>query len=440
MSMINTSPPSGTRDFLPSDLKFREKIIGVIKQVFESFGFLPIETPAFERIEILMGKYGDEGEKLIFEILKRGKKKVAMESDLALRYDLTVPLARVTARYQNKLPKIFKRYQIGPVWRADRPGKNRFREFYQADIDIVGINSIAADAEIILALSEVLTKLGIQDFVVCLNSRKVLIGLIETLEIPKQSQNKVLIILDKLDKIGVKEAEKELLKEDLSVKAAKNIKELFRLLNSDTSVISILKDFLRYSSEGKAGLKETERIIEIVTPIIGEDAVIFSPLLARGLAYYNGPIFEIYSKGVTTSIASGGRYDNLVGMFSKRSVPACGGSLGIERIISLLDEKKPNKKELSFSQILVTVWNEEFLPDSLRLASELRSQGLLVETYLGEGDKIGKQLSYASNMKIPFVVLFGPDEKNKNEVAIKNMRTGKQATLPQNKFTDFFRE
>ncbi|MCG2808858.1 MAG: ATP phosphoribosyltransferase regulatory subunit, partial [Candidatus Portnoybacteria bacterium] len=204
--------------------------------------------------------------------------------------------------------------------------------------------------------------------------------------------------------------------------------------------ISILKNFLISSSEGKAGLKEIERIIEIVAPMIRKDTIVFSPLLARGLAYYNGPIFEIYSKRATTSIASGGRYDNLVGMFSKRPVPACGGSLGIERIISLLDKKKQNKKEISFSQILVTVWNEEFLPDSLRLASELRSQGLLVETYLGEGDKISKQLSYASNMKIPFVVLFGPDEKNKKEVTVKNMRTGKQATLPQNKFADFFRE
>ncbi|MCG2809789.1 MAG: ATP phosphoribosyltransferase regulatory subunit [Candidatus Portnoybacteria bacterium] len=230
MNTINISPPSGTRDFLPSDLKFREKIIDATKQVFESFGFLPIETPAFERIEILTGKYGDEGEKLIFEILKRGEKKAAMESDLALRYDFTVPLARVIARYQDKLPKIFKRYQIGPIWRADRPGKNRFREFYQADIDIVGLDSVAADAEIILVLSEVLIKLGIQDFVVRLNSRKVLIGLMETLEIPKQSQNKVLIILDKIDKIGVKGVEKELLKEDLPAKVLKNIKELFKLL------------------------------------------------------------------------------------------------------------------------------------------------------------------------------------------------------------------
>jgi len=440
MDKINTNPPSGTRDFLPSDLKFREEILTTTKQVFESFGFLPIKTPAFERIEVLTGKYGDEGEKLIFKILKRGKKELIKESDLALRYDFTVPLARVMVQYRDKLPKIFKRYQIGPVWRADRPSKGRFREFYQADIDIVGVSSLVADIEILLVFSKVLTRLGLQDFVIHLNSRKVLAGLMKVLDIPEQFHVDILTILDKFDKIGAKEMKGELLKSDISTKVAKNIIELFKLLDSDVSVISTLEDFLRLSPEGNMGLNEIKRIIKIVTLMMKEGTIVFSPFLARGLSYYNGPIFEIYYKGLTTSIASGGRYDNLIGMFSKKSIPACGGSLGIERIVLLLDKKRQNKRESSFSQVLVTVWNEDFLQDSLYLASELRNQGLLVETYLGEEDKIGKQLRYASDMKIPFVILFGPDEKDKNKVAIKNMQTSKQIILSRDKFTDFFRE
>jgi len=421
MDKYNTKPPAGTRDFLARDVRFRKQIFNIIEKVFASFGFEPLETPAFERIETLMDKYGSEGEKLIFKILKRGEKAKSGEVDLALRYDLTVPMARVIAEYSNKLPKIYKRYQIQPVWRADRPGKSRYREFYQCDIDITGTNSLMADSEVILALIEVLEKLGINEFTVKLNSRKILTGLIEVLNIPKNLEDFVLVSLDKLDKIGIEGITKELQGKGIASEVVQSLLQQ----NRDS-----VKKILTTSTKGLEGLQEVQEIQDL----IGDKRIIFDPFLARGLAYYTGSIFEIVSGKIKGSIAGGGRYDNLVGMFSKKNIPACGGSLGVERILLLAREPQGLFKNI---EILATVWDKTFRKSSIALSNKLRDKGFIVETYL-ENDKFNKQLTYASKKEIPFVLICGPDEKAKNKITVKNMKTGKQITIYEKEVVNFF--
>ena len=423
MNEYNTKPVSGTRDFLATDVRSREKAFALIKTIFESFGFEPLETPAFERIEILTGKYGDESERLIFKILKRGQKEKTGEVDLALRYDLTVPMARVIAEYADNLPKIYKRYQIQPVWRADRPGEGRYREFYQCDIDIAGTDSLMADSEIIIVLIKVLEKLDINEFTVKLNSRKILAGLMDTLNIPKNLEDSVLVSIDKLDKMGLEWVTEELKNKGVSYEIAQEL-----LRQSKDSITKTLGT----SQKGLEGLSEVQEIQEL----IDDKRVVFDPFLARGLSYYTGSIFEIISKRAKGSIAGGGRYDNLLKMFSKKDIPACGGSLGIERILLLM---KKAEDSLKITQILVTVWDKTFRKSSIALSKELRNKGFIVETYLGN-DKLNKQLAYASRKKIPFVLICGPDEKNKSQATIKNMRTEEQQTMKKDDIYVFFKK
>ncbi len=433
MKKIDANPPSGTRDFLPEEVKLREAVFSTVKKVFESFGFLPLETPAFERLEVLSGKYGEEGEKLIYKILKRGEGETRGETDLALRYDFTIPLARVVAKYRDKLPTIFKRYQIGPVWRAERPQAGRFREFAQCDADIVGTKSRLADAEIILVLAAVLKKLGLPRFSVRLNSRKVLSGLMEIYKVPRKLEKSVFIALDKLDKVGVVGVKKELLKRGLKEKLISQITEDAKNFNPES-----LRRKLKKSKAGQEGLNDIDEISGFVSPNLGGASLVFSPFLARGLDYYTGPIFEIAAVGSNSSIAGGGRYDNLIGMFSRTSTPACGGSLGIERIISILEKSKKLKSEEIWAKVLVTVWDKSFQAESLKLAMELREKGIATEVYLGEG-AISRQLSFASKNNIPYCVIFGPKEKANGEVAVKSLETGGQKNFSKDNLPSFLR-
>jgi histidyl-tRNA synthetase len=430
MQNLDLSPPSGTRDFFAEDVKLREKVFGAVKEVFESFGFLPLETPAFEKLDILTSKYGDEGEKLIFKILKRGEKAASGEADLALRYDLTVPLARVIAQYPEKTGAIFKRYQLAPVWRADRPGKLRYREFYQCDIDIAGTSSLLADAEVVLALSEALRALGIKDFFFRYNSRKVLKGIMQVYKVPQNLASDVLTALDKLDKVGLPGVSKELLELEIPADIVGQITDDM----SSPVVENRIRRRLQESEIGQAGLTEVDQILSLVSAVLPDARVLFDPFIARGLSYYTGPIFEIFTSQSKSAIASGGRYDELVGMFSKKDVPACGGSLGIERILALLRET--DRPTTSIPQVLVTVWNDEFKADALLIAVDLRSRKISAEVYLGEGN-IGRQLRYASNKNIPFCVLYGPDEKLKGEVAVKNLGTASQNVIVRKDVGDF---
>ncbi len=414
------------RDFLPADVRKRNYVIGIIKQVYESYGFEPLETPSVENLETLMGKYGDEGNQLVFKILKRGEKlaevtklrsyqngdevsqlpnfETSQLSDLALRYDLTVPLARVVANNKNDLPKFFKRYQIQPVWRADRPAKGRFREFYQCDVDCIGSTSIVVEAEIISAACEILTKLGFNDFTVRINHRQLLSQMVSDAGI--ENETDALVALDKLDKIGAEGVRKELIERGIAEDSA------------DKFLASVVGN-------------STNENLDTVLRLCGERPVKVDPSLARGLSYYTGTIMEINVPDLAGSLGGGGRYDGLIGMFGKEQIPACGFSLGLERILVVMEERgmfPPEIAESTPADVLVTIFSEETVPDSLKLANELRSNGIRVTVY-PEADKLGKQFKYADQIKVRFVCLLGDEERSNGTVKLKCMADGKEESL-----------
>jgi histidyl-tRNA synthetase len=427
MPSAKTQPARGMRDFLPEDVRKREYVIGVIKEVYERYGFEPLETPAAENIETLMGKYGEEGNQLIYKILKRGVHEGTGEADLALRYDLTVPLARVVAEYRDKLPKFFKRYQIQPVWRADRPARGRYREFYQCDVDVLGSRSMIVEAEIISASSEALSKLGFTDFVLRLNHRKVLTGILDAAGIASEKHETALIALDKLDKIGIEGVLREF--SEREVLSADAGKELLALFETEDQVLERLESFIGLHAIGLEGIRELREIIDYTS---AQSAVRIDPSLARGLSYYTGAILEIQVKDLAGSMGGGGRYDNLVGMFLGQDIPACGFSLGLERIILIMSEQNmfPENVLRSPADVMVAIWNEYSIPQSVALAQQLRASGLRVDLY-PDVDKLGKQFKYASARGVPFVAVLGDDERARGEVALKNMTTGEQVAIPQ---------
>ncbi|CAN5554556.1 histidine--tRNA ligase [soil metagenome] len=460
--MSNTNPARGMRDFLPVDVRKREYVINIIKEVYESYGFEPLETPAVENIETLTNKYGEEGNRLIFKILKRGEKleQGASEkelADLALRYDLTVPLARVAANYKNDLPKFFKRYQIQPVWRADRPARGRFREFYQCDVDAIGSSSMIVEAELCAAVSEILERLGFEDFFIRLNHREVLRGMLDVCGIEKEKQTDVLVALDKLDKIGQEGVLRELEERKVFTTEAKNklfgqfldltlislMKSLenpetqIRVSNEaefkglNTATFEKLSGFIGENESGQRGILALKEILSLVENTQARGKIEIDPNLARGLSYYNGAIFEIVLfEGFSGSIGGGGRYDGLIGMFGKEQIPACGFSLGLERILFVMDERNmfPADLQNSSADVLVTIWNKETIAESVQLANDLRSQGLRVLLY-PEADKLGKQFKYADSINVPFVCILGETELTTNKVTLKNMETGEQETI-----------
>jgi histidyl-tRNA synthetase len=341
-----------------------------------------------------------------------------------------VPLARVVAEYGDRTGKIFKRYQVAPVWRADRPGRGRFREFYQCDVDVVGPEFGLADAETILVLTDALAALGLKGFEVRLNSRKVLRGLIESYGIDPARETDVLVALDKFDKIGEAGVREELNKRGIHAS---------RLLLEIARPGDALRRELGESEIGRTGLDEVDRLIDLVGPLVNDGAVAFSPVLARGLSYYTGPIFEIYvpegplkgpdqKKGSTSAISSGGRYDGLVGMFAGRSIPAVGGSLGIERIIPLVS--RAEEGVVSPAKVFLAVWDAAARPDALATASALRAAGIPTEVYLG-GERMGEQLGYASSRGIPYAVLRGPKEKEQGVVTLRDLQTREQTAVPE---------
>ena len=453
MSPAKTQPARGMRDFLPADVRRREYVIGIIKTVYERYGFEPLETPAVENIETLLGKYGEEGNQLIFKILKRGVHEGSGETDLALRYDLTVPLARVIAEYRDKLPKFFKRYQIQPVWRADRPARGRFREFYQCDVDILGSRSMVVEVELIAAAADALTKLGFEDFKIRLNHRRVLTGVLEGAGISADDFDGTLVALDKLDKLGREGVEKELLQRGISGRAAERLLGFFVELSSldraaeitagenpaikrealNGAILGRLIEFVADNEAGASGIEELRSIVRLASASGVSQRIELDPSLARGLSYYTGAIMEISVKDLPGSLGGGGRYDTLVGTFSGQDVPACGFSLGLERIIVVMTERDmfPESMIASPADVLVTIWNEESVASSVALAGELRRQGLRVDLY-PEADKVGKQLKYAASRGIPFVAMVGEDEAARGEVAVKDMKTGEQIRAGRN--------
>ena len=458
MPSPKTQPARGMRDFLPADVRKREYVIGVIKEVYERYGFEPLETPAAENIETLMGKYGEEGNQLIFKILKRGVHEGSGEADLALRYDLTVPLARVVAEYRDKLPKFFKRYQIQPVWRADRPARGRFREFYQCDVDVLGSRSMIVEAEICAAASEVLTKLGFSDFCVRLNHRQALTGILGVAGVALENHDAALIALDKLDKIGADGVKKEFAARGVNEIAGDRLLKFFSDLTSlehaaeivaedrsqqalNKAVLGRIVEFVSDNELGARGVAELQSILDYVEAMGLSNRIKIDPSLARGLSYYTGAIMEINVKDLAGSLGGGGRYDNLVGMFAGQDIPACGFSLGLERILVVMSEREmfPASVGTAPADVMVAIWNEESIAESIKLAQELRAAGLRVDLY-PEADKLGKQFKYASSVGVPFVAVIGDDERAKGEVALKNMRSGEQRAVARDEVSQLIRE
>ncbi len=449
--MAKTQPARGMRDFLPSDVRRREYVMRVIRGVYERYGFEPLETPAVENIETLLGKYGEEGNQLIFKILKRGEGEKTGEADLALRYDLTVPLARVVAEYGERLPKFFKRYQMQPVWRADRPARGRFREFYQCDVDAIGSRSMLIEAELCAAASDALTALGFANFTIRLNHRQVLTGVLEAAGVQTDKHADALVAIDKLDKIGREGVAKELAERGIAAAAGESLLQFFESVASlahaadlldaegvnatpgealNAALLGRLVEFVGAHEAGARGIDELRKLVAYADANGAGARLKLDPSLARGLSYYTGAIMEIAVPDLAGSLGGGGRYDNLVGMFSGRDVPACGFSLGLERIIVVMTEREmfPPELNATAADVLVALWDEDAASDALALARELRDANLRVDVY-PEFDKLGKQFKYASARAVPFVAVVGPDERARGEVALKDMRSGEQRTM-----------
>ncbi len=449
---MNTHPARGMRDFLPDEVRRRQYVIGVIADVYQRYGFEPLETPAVENIETLMGQYGEEGDRLVFRILKRGDEGRNGEADLALRYDLTVPLARVVAEYRAQLPRFFKRYQVQPVWRADRPQKGRFREFYQCDVDSIGSTSMVVEAELLSAAADVLRKLGFAHFAIRLNHRQLLVGMLDSAGVPSTRHGDTLIALDKLEKVGREGVARELASRGIPESAGTKLVELFEVISQagaraehdpssfNTEVLARLGELVEGHEGGSRAVRELREIVRLSSASAAGERLRLEPSLARGLSYYTGSIFEITVPDLAGSVAGGGRYDNLIGTFLGSEVPACGISLGLERILVVMAERNMFPAELvaTPADVLVTLWNADRTADAIALARELRAGGLRVDIY-PDADKIGKQFKYADACGIRFVTVVGDEETARNEVAIKNLQTGAQTTVPRVKVVEHLR-
>lgn len=411
--MADVHLPKGMRDILPQQMILRQRVIATIQQVFLRYGFAPLETPAMERIETLTGKYGDEGDKLIFRVLKRGEGGKLGEVDQALRYDLTVPLARVVAM-NPQLPMPFKRSQIQPVWRADRPQKGRFREFYQCDVDTVGAPVGLADAECIAVVHDCLVALGFTDFTIRLNHRRWLAALAAAVD-ASQREGELIVAIDKLDKIGRDGVSRELLGRGFD---QPQVVRVWELLDGAP---------LPGSQDALAELDQVEALALALG--VDRQRLLRDRTLARGLDYYTGPVFEtVLTDGGMGSVSGGGRYDGLIGMFSGRDIPAVGVSLGLERLIVLLEERGMLGGASTATRVWVTVFDDDTLPASLAAVRAFRQAGVPAEISLA-GGKLGKQLKAADSRGVPFVVVIGPDEAGAGMVRLKDLRSGDEHVL-----------
>jgi histidyl-tRNA synthetase len=430
--MARSEPARGMRDFLPEDVRRREYVIGIVKRVYERYGFEPLETPAVENLETLLGKYGEEGNQLIYKILKRGEHEASGQADLALRYDLTVPLARVIAHHQSKLPRLFKRYQIQPVWRADRPARGRFREFYQCDVDALGSTSPVVEAELCAALSEALVELGFRDFTIRLNHRQFLTAMLSGASIPDDLQGSAMVAIDKLDKIGVDGVKGEFVSRGIPAAAADGLLKTFQTIQQRGGRIDarVLDDFDALATH--PSFQNMVAIAGLTTGTAAEGRMSLDPSLARGLSYYTGAIMEIQVPDLAGSLAGGGRYDNLVGMFLGQSIPACGFSLGLERILVVMGERGmfPASLASTPADVMVAVFDSTDAPQALAVAARLRAAGLRVLVY-PDADKIGKQIKYADSRGIPFVAILGGVEIAAGTVTVKHLAGNTQSTYDQ---------
>ena len=419
--------PKGTRDFSQIEMARRNYIFSTIREVFALYGFAQIETPAMELMSTLMGKYGEEGDKLLFRIQNSGEK--ANEApEKGLRYDLTVPFARYVVQHRDAIQFPFKRYQIQPVWRADRPQKGRYREFYQCDVDVVGTDSLLAEVELIQIVEEVYRRLGIR---VCLhlNNRKVLAGIAEVIGAPDKMID-ITVAIDKLDKIGVDKVNDELRERGLSDEAVEALQPILNLSGSNADKLRDLRTILAQSEVGLKGVEELEEVFNQLSNVNCQLSIELDLCLARGLNYYTGAIFEVKALDVQMgSITGGGRYDNLTGIFGMPDVSGVGISFGADRIYDVLTELDLYPAELqSTTQVLFACFGDDELRFAMQCATELRKQGLRVEVY-PESVKMKRQMAYADAKCIPYVAIIGSNELAEKKVMLKNMLTGEQSLL-----------
>lgn len=434
---ISTKPPSGMRDFMPEELARRKFVIATIQQVYEKYGFVQIETPSIENLTTLLGKYGDEGDQLLFRILhRRDKLARALENanvdekdlaDMGLRYDLTVPLARVIANYSD-LPKFFKRYQIQPVWRADRPGKGRYREFLQCDVDITGTSSLLAEAEVCSAVAEVFNQLGFHNFTISINHRQLLKCLISAAGIAEANEATTLVAVDKLDKIGVEGVAKELSERGIEQTAAEKLLSLIQRPEGLSEKEELERLGRCLGADAGQHLAELEELTRLLDNTEAAGKYFIDATLARGLGYYTGPIFEIRSPELNGSIGGGGRYDGLIGMFKGKEIPAVGFSIGFERLVIILEEKGLFAKLPVGPELMLCHFNDVADSEVLAAARAFRQNGVKVEIY-PETPKLGKQIAYAESVGATWVAILGASEAAEKKISIKNLASGEQQVL-----------
>ena len=430
--------PKGTRDFSQIEMARRNYIFSTIRDVFALYGFAQIETPAMELMSTLMGKYGEEGDKLLFRIQNSGE-KAGEAPEKGLRYDLTVPFARYVVQHRDTIQFPFKRYQIQPVWRADRPQKGRYREFYQCDVDVVGTNSLLAEVELIQIVEEVYKRLGIR---VCLhlNNRKVLAGIAEVIGAPDKMID-ITVAIDKLDKIGVETVNAELSERGLSAEAVEALQPILRgdqqSAVSNQQKLESLRAFLAGSEIGLKGVEELEEVFGLLSALDCQLPIELDLCLARGLNYYTGAIFEVKALDVQMgSITGGGRYDNLTGIFGMPDVSGVGISFGADRIYDVLTELDLYPAELqSTTQVLFACFGNDELRFAMQCATAMRSQGLRVEIY-PEAVKMKRQMAYADAKHIPFVAIIGSNELAERKMMLKNMLTGEQSLVSAEEATN----
>jgi len=422
--MINSQPPSGMRDTLPNELRKKQRIINQIKQIFEKFNYDPIDTPVLERIEVLNGKFSndEENEKLIFQIQKRGDKSEE-GCDLGLRYDLTVPLARFYSEYKDKLPKIFKRYCIDKVWRAERPGKGRFREFYQCDIDTIGSDSNLVEVETFIALNEALKCFDLNNLSLKISSRDFLIKFLESFGI--KDIKIFMVSLDKQDKIGFDGVIEELISKGFEENVCKNILNILQNENE-------FENYCNTKPEIQNIINQINEIINLTKPYLGSTNIYFCKTLVRGFDYYTSTVFEFYSDDLKSTIAGGGRYDTLTSIFNNEKVPACGGSIGIERIFGLLGEENIKNEKQS---VLIALFDETMKKDCLDILNILINNNINAEIYLND-DKLANQIKYALDKNCKYLIIYGPDEKEKGMITVKNLETKEQKEVKKENLID----
>ena len=416
----------GMRDFLPDQMLLRQHVIGSFESVFQRYGFEPIDTPVLEYIEALTGKYGED-EKLIYHFEDHGGREVG------LRYDLTVPLARFVATHRHELTFPFKRYHIAPVFRADRPQRGRYREFWQCDVDTVGTSSMLADAEVLMVWMDCLKAVNMPNFVVQINHRKLLQSLAAFAGVPSDQTPTIHRAIDKLDKIGRDGVKEEMLRHDVPAEAADKVLDLVALTGNPSEVLAELRLRLDGIETAKEGIEDLESLFTYLGEMAADPRhYALNLALARGLDYYTGPVFEAtVAEANISSLGGAGRYDGLIGMFIGEDIPATGASLGVERIVDVIQELALMPPRATVSEVMVTIFDDQMLAPSLALVAKLRSEGVAAEIYLEPHRDLRRQVQYANKRGIPVVAFLGPDESSRGEVNLRVMESGEQTTVKQ---------